>query len=56
MRMAKMITEETTLLFVSHSGDTVRRMCNKALWLEKGHVAMSGDSDVVCSAYEKSCQ
>lgn len=55
LRMSRMLTEDTTLLFVSHSKDAVRRMCKKAIWLDKGHVVMAGDSYVVCGEYDKSC-
>jgi len=44
----------TTVLFVSHSIDQVRRLCRRAIWLEKGVVRMNGDADVVCEAYSKS--
>ena len=43
----------TTLLFVSHSIDQVERVCNKAVWIEKGHMRMIGDVDDVCEEYRK---
>ena len=52
-RMQEMLTNNVTLLFVSHSCATVRGMCKKALWLNGGKVVMSGDSAEVCAAYEK---
>ena len=41
----------TTLLFVSHSIDQVERVCDKAVWIEKGHMRMIGDAKEVCEAY-----
>lgn len=41
----------TTLLFVSHSIDQVERVCEKALWIEKGHKRLEGDVKDVCFAY-----
>lgn len=41
----------TTLLFVSHSIDQVERVCNKAVWIEKGNMRMIGSVDEVCEAY-----
>lgn len=41
----------TTLLFVSHSIDQVENLCEKALWIEKGHMRMNGDVHEVCEAY-----
>ena len=41
----------TTLLFVSHSIDQVERVCNKAVWIEKGHMRAIGNVEDVCAAY-----
>lgn len=41
----------TTLLFVSHSIDQVERVCDKAVWIEKGHMRMIGNAKDVCEAY-----
>ena len=41
----------TTLLFVSHSMEQVERVCDKAVWIEKGHMRMIGDVKDVCAAY-----
>lgn len=52
-RMADMMENGTTLLFVSHSAEQVRQLCKKAVLLEKGRVKMFGDVNEVCDAYEK---
>ena len=51
-RMAEMMTEGTTLLFVSHSAQQVCELCKTALWLKNGNVRMVGDAKQVCTAYE----
>ena len=51
-RIEQMLAEGTTLLFVSHSTDLVRTVCQKAIWLKKGRVQMFGDVNAVCDAYE----
>ena len=51
-RMEEMMSGGTTLLFVSHSIDQVRQLCNKAVWLQKGQVQMYGDVNEVCDRYE----
>ena len=43
----------TTLLFVSHSIDQVERVCEKAVWIEKGHMRMIGEVGEVCEAYRQ---
>jgi lipopolysaccharide transport system ATP-binding protein len=40
-----------TILFVSHNMAAVRKLCNKALLLEKGQVRMFGDPEVTLAAY-----
>ena len=41
----------TTVLFVSHSMDQVQRVCDKAIWIEKGILLMNGPVQEVCQAY-----
>lgn len=53
-RMMKMMSEGTTLLFVSHSTRQVLQLCKKAVWLGNGKVQMIGPADEVCAAYEGS--
>ena len=40
-----------TVLFVSHSMDQVERICQRAVWIEKGDLRMDGPVDEVCKAY-----
>jgi lipopolysaccharide transport system ATP-binding protein len=53
-RMQEMLANGTTLLFVSHSIDDVKNLCNNAMWLSHGEALMSGTSSEVCGAYMKS--
>ena len=50
-KMSEMLNEGTTLLFVSHNMETVRKMCNKAIWLNNGVSVMQGDADKICTEY-----
>ena len=43
-KMKKMITKGTTILFVSHSIDQVRALCNKAIWMENGSLKLQGEA------------
>lgn len=52
-RMEKMIGGGTTLLFVSHDASQVRRLCQKAIWLNHGKIQKMGSSEEVCEAYER---
>ncbi len=51
-RMQDLLDGGTTLLFVSHSADAVRRMCQKVMWLDHGETQMIGNTEEVLAAYE----
>jgi ABC-type polysaccharide/polyol phosphate transport system ATPase subunit len=53
-RIMSLFDKGITVLFVSHSIDQVKKLCNKAIWLEKGEIKMQGDVEEVCDAYEES--
>lgn len=40
-----------TVLIVSHSNDQIERLCNKAIWIEKGHERIAGSAKEVCQVY-----
>lgn len=40
-----------TVLFVSHSMEQVERICQRAVWIEKGEQRMDGPVKDVCTAY-----
>jgi ABC-type polysaccharide/polyol phosphate transport system ATPase subunit len=50
-RMNEIINSGATIVFVSHSIDDVKRLCNRAIWLNKGMIVMQGDASTVCSQY-----
>lgn len=52
-RIANLLKEGTTVLYVSHNVNQVVKMCQKALWLQKGRVVRSGEAREVCIAYKK---
>lgn len=51
-RMRELLSDGTTLLFVSHSPGAVRGLCDKAMWLNEGEVKAVGDVNDVVDAYE----
>lgn len=50
-RMKELLSGGTTLLYVSHSIDEVKRLCDHALWIDKGVERMQGEAKAVCDAY-----
>ncbi len=51
-RMLEMMSGGTTVLFVSHELEQIRRMCSKVVWLEHGKVQAFGKTKEICDAYE----
>ncbi len=51
-RIQGMRDSGTTILFVSHNISQVREVCNKIVWLEKGHLKMQGEAEEICKIYE----
>ncbi|NWH05668.1 ABC transporter ATP-binding protein [Desulfobacter latus] len=51
--MREKIKSEQTVVLVSHNSNTIRDLCDRAVWLEKGIVMASGEVDTVLKAYEK---
>lgn len=52
-RMLELMGGGTTVLFVSHSLEQIREMCDRVLWLEHGGTKMLDEAQSVCDAYEK---
>lgn len=52
-KIQSMFDSGVTVLFVSHSLQQVRNICNKAILLEKGHIIANGDLDEVAVVYEE---
>ena len=53
-KMKELISDENrTVLIVSHSISTLRKLCTKMLWLHDGEIKMIGDTNEVLTAYEQ---
>lgn len=55
-KIMSMFDTGVTVLFVSHSLEQVQRLCNKAIWLEKGKLVAAGDIDEVAELYSKAIE
>lgn len=53
-KMKSMIGGGTTVLYVSHSIESIKSICSKAVWLEHGQVVKIGSAEEVCNEYSKS--
>jgi len=52
-RMTKLMEDGTTLLFVSHSGEQVKELCEKAAWIDHGELKAFGKTEEVYQLYEE---
>ncbi len=50
-RIKRFLEQGTTLLFVSHDSTAVKALCDRAILLEKGQVAMVADPETVVDCY-----
>lgn len=53
-RLDEIRSEAGAVVIVSHSLTEVRRMCDRALWMDHGVVVMDGPADEVTDAYAES--
>ena len=51
-KMMEIMNGGSTVIFVSHIMDDIRRICKNVLWLNNGEARMLGPADEVCDAYE----
>lgn len=54
-KLEELAKSKMTIVIVSHSLDSIRRLCNRAIWINEGVVAMDGDSNKVIDEYLKVC-
>lgn len=52
-RIAHLLSGGTTLLFVSHSIDQVKELCNKAAWIDHGNLVYYGPTEKACELYQE---
>lgn len=52
-KMKELKEQGKTMVFVTHSLDTVKSFCNRAVWLDKGVIKMDGNPDEVIEEYLK---
>ena len=50
-KMMSMINGGTTVLYVSHSLQSIKDLCSKVLWLDHGKVVDFGETNDICDRY-----
>lgn len=54
-RMEEMMNGGTTVVLVSHSAADIKRICSKAVWIDRGHMRYVGNVDEALSNYQHTC-
>lgn len=52
-KIRELLSNGSTLLFVSHSEEQVKAICRKAAWLDNGNLMAFGDTDEVYTLYKR---
>ena len=50
-KMLELKRQGMTMVFVTHSMNSVKKLCNRAVWLYNGEIQMDGNSDDVIKKY-----
>lgn len=51
-RLDNLVGKCSVLVFASHSNELIKKMCNKAIWLEKGEIKFMGGAEEVIRRYQ----
>ena len=54
-KLTELKESDKTIVIVSHSLNSVRKLCDRAIWINKGHVQMDGKAGKVIDEYLKEC-
>ena len=52
-KMLELKNEGKTMVFVTHSMESVKRLCDRAVWLKDGKIKMDGNTEEVVDEYIK---
>lgn len=51
-KIKQMLDQGTTFLYVTHSPDSIRSLCDQAIWLDRGMVKMAGSAKDIGAFYQ----
>ena len=51
-RMLELMGGGTTVLFVSHNIEQIKKICNRCVWLEHGRIIKIGTAEELCQEYQ----
>ena len=55
-KLEELAKSNITIVIVSHSLESVKKLCDRGIWINNGEVAMDGECSQVIDAYLKECE
>lgn len=55
-KLEELSKSDKTIVIVSHSLDSIRKLCKRAVWIDNGKVAMDAECNKVIDAYLEACK
>lgn len=55
-KLEELRDSDKTIVIVTHSLDSIKKLCNRAIWIYNGEVKMDGKCDKVIEKYLKECK
>ena len=55
-KLEELKNSDKTIVIVSHSLDSIRKLCGRAIWIKDGHVKMDGEANSVIDKYLEECK
>jgi len=54
-KLEELAKSDKTIVIVSHSLESVRKLCKRAIWIDNGHIREDGESNKVIDDYLRVC-
>lgn len=54
-KLEELSKSNKTIVIVSHNLESIKQLCNRAIWLKDGEIAMDGNCEDVVNSYLKEC-
>ena len=54
-KLEELAKSDMTIIIVSHSLGPIEKLCNRAVWINDGKIAMDGKCKDVCDEYLRIC-
>ena len=55
-KLRELKESDKTIVIVSHNHSSIRKLCNRAIWIQNGHVRLDGETNKVIDKYLEECK